>query len=622
MSLRLISITRRYGAQLALDGVTAHVRRGDCYGFIGHNGAGKTTAMRVALGLSRATSGTVLVDGFDAVANPREARARMGGLIEVPGFHGALDGATNLMLLARLGGLSRGEARAEAGRLLEVVGLPAVGSKPVQAYSHGMRQRLGIAQALIGRPSIVLLDEPTNGLDPQGIAEIRGILRRLVHDEGLTVMLSSHQLHEIADVCNRIGLMKAGKLIVEAETSELLADAEGRYLIATDRDEELDGVLDGLGLHHVDAAAAGAGHGAGRLVELGTRAPGEVSRAVVERGLALERFGPRPPTLEEIYLRASSHEGSAPVGAGAEATAAVAVPERIAPGGAIRRAMRYEFGRWSRRPWFGVVLLLPALFATAAIALRWRTAQAALEQVDAGDLFSVTQVTAFQAVGSGLSIGLPLAAWILAGLASQSIAGELARGTLRNVLLRPLARWQLVIGKALALLAMGALSYAALAAAALGAAGLAFDFADLAEVLPNGDAFPLPGATAAELRPLLVRALMAPLVPLAAMIGVGFLAGSVLRNGAGALAAAFGSLLFFDLARGVARGVAAEGWFASAYLPSPLGDSSFFKFYGDLAEGVSNTAFEFAESSTFVPPLWCLATFGLAALVLSRRSVP
>ena len=119
MSLRLISLTRRFGDQLALDGVSVHVRKGDCYGFIGHNGAGKTTAMRVALGLARADKGRVLVDGFDAAEHPTEARARMGGLIEVPGFHGTLDGAGNLGLLARLGGMSRGAARSEAQRLLE-----------------------------------------------------------------------------------------------------------------------------------------------------------------------------------------------------------------------------------------------------------------------------------------------------------------------------------------------------------------------------------------------------------------------------------------------------------------------------------------------------------------------
>jgi len=616
MSLRLISLTRRFGRQLALDGVSVHVRRGDCYGFIGHNGAGKTTAMRVALGLSRPDSGRVLVEGFDAAAHPREARARMGGLIEVPGFHGALDGATNLALLGRLGGLGRSPARAEAGRLLEVVGLEGVGRKPMQAYSHGMRQRLGIAQALVGQPAIVLLDEPTNGLDPEGIAEIRNILRRLVADEGLTVMLSSHQLHEVADVCNRIGLMKAGRLLVEAPTAELLADAQGRYVVQADRDAELVGLLERLGLHHAPAP------GGGRLVDLAGREPAGLSRAVVEAGLALERFGPRPPTLEEIYLRTSHAERTPEPTGAAERVTAGAVPERRAPAGPVLRAARYELERWGKRPWFALVLLLPALFAVAAIAQRWRTAQAALGQVERGELFSATQVTSFQAFAVGLGLGLPLAAWILAGLASQSLAGEYARGTLRNVLLRPVGRGQLVLGKALALFAAGFASWAALVAAALAASAWAFDFRDLAEILPNGDAFPLPGATAAELWPLLRTAALASLLPLAAMCAVGFLAGSLLRNAAGALATALGTLLFLDLARGVAREFALEAWLPTAYLPSPLGDTSYLRFFADVAEGVSNTAFEFADTAAVVAPAWCLVALALAALVLHRRSVP
>ena len=153
MSLVLHQVTRRFGAQRALDDVSLHVRRGDCYGFIGHNGAGKTTAMRIVLGLQRASSGAVLLDGFDAARHPREARARLGGLIEVPGFHGALDAAENLVLLGRLGALGRAAARSEAGRLLELVGLAHVGAKPVRAFSHGMRQRLGIACALVGSSS-------------------------------------------------------------------------------------------------------------------------------------------------------------------------------------------------------------------------------------------------------------------------------------------------------------------------------------------------------------------------------------------------------------------------------------------------------------------------------------
>src|SRR5262249_34925242 len=152
MSLELRSVSRRFGDQLALDGVTMQVREGDCYGFIGHNGAGKTTAMRLALGLQRPDGGTVVVDGFDAGRFPREARARMGALIETPGFQPGWSGTKNLVELARLQGFTRSAARTQAGDWVERVGLSHAGEKPVQAYSQGMRQRLGIAQALLGSP--------------------------------------------------------------------------------------------------------------------------------------------------------------------------------------------------------------------------------------------------------------------------------------------------------------------------------------------------------------------------------------------------------------------------------------------------------------------------------------
>ena len=229
MALELRSVTRRFGAQLALDRVSIHVREGDCYGFIGHNGAGKTTAMRIALGLQRADEGRVVVDGFDAARFPREARARMGGLIEVPGFYGGSSGPENLVALGRLQGFSRRDARHEAARWIERVGLAHAGSKAVQNYSHGMKQRLGIAQALLGSPAYVLLDEPTNGLDPEGIAEVRELVRRLVKDEGITFLMSSHQLHELSSVCNRIGVLRGGRLLAEEETSKLLGAGGSRW---------------------------------------------------------------------------------------------------------------------------------------------------------------------------------------------------------------------------------------------------------------------------------------------------------------------------------------------------------------------------------------------------------
>ncbi len=616
MSIRLLSVTRRFGAQLALDDVSLHVRRGDCYGFIGHNGAGKTTAMRIVLGLQRPSRGAVQIDGFDSRAYPREARARTGGLIEVPGFHGQLDGATNLRLCAGLQGLTPAVGRAEAGRLLELVGLSSAGRKPVRAYSHGMRQRLGIALALLGRPAYVLLDEPTNGLDPEGIAEMRAVLQRLVHDEGVSVMVSSHQLHELAELCNRIGVIRRGRLLAEEETRTLLGGGERRYAIGSDDPARAAAVLQRLGLSPLAGAGA-----AQQFVDLGQRRPAEVSRALVEAGVALEAFAPRPPTLEEIYLRyTQGAEPQRPLQAAEALPEAGEPPARLAPARPTLRVARYELARWGAR-WPALTLLaLPALLGSIAVLRRRSELAAARSQVEAGTLSRATDVTAFEGLAIALRAGLPLLALVACGVASQAIAGELARGTLRNVLLRPVRRVQVGVGKALTHLVGTLGAYGLLAALGVGISAWAFGFRDLEEILPNGERFPL--VSAADLWPQLRAALHACLPALASCVGLGFLAGSLSSGAAGALALSLGMLLFLDLARSIARGLSLEAFLPTAYLPSPLGDTSFLKLYADLAQGVSNSTFAFADTALSVPLSWCLASFLLACLFLARRAVP
>jgi ABC-type multidrug transport system ATPase subunit/ABC-type transport system involved in multi-copper enzyme maturation permease subunit len=620
MVLELHDVTRVYGAQRALDGVSIHVRRGDCYAFIGHNGAGKTTAMRVALGLDRRFDGRVLIDGFDARAHPREARARMGGLIEVPGFHGALDGARNLVLLARLQGLPRPEARREAGRLLELVDLSAAGAKPVGAYSQGMRQRLGIAQALIGRPMCVLLDEPTNGLDPQGIAEVQSLFRRLTRDEGLTLMISSHHLAQIAGLVNRVGVLHQGRLLVEAETHALLGAGNGRYRLDLEPhgDPSLARALEPLGL------AATAAAGGGLRLELGSRAPSAVLKALVTSGLAVTRFAPDPPSLEEIYLEYAARANDRPLpgarGAPAPAAAAARPSARLAPVAPVARVVRYEL----ERAWSGgkllLLLALPAGLALANVLRLHAQAQALAEEVAKGQLFSTTEVTAFQATGGALQAGLPVCGALAVGLASQAIAGELGRGTLRNLLLRPVTRVQAALGKLAAQLLLVACAYALLAGTALAASAWLFDFHGVAEILPDGQRYDL--VAAGELVPELRRALAAPLLPLIAYSALGLFAGTLARGAAAALALGLGLYAFLDLARTIARGFGLEGGLPSAYLPSPLGDTSFLAFYADVAQGVSNAHFAFAATALAAPAAWAALAFAATVLILARRSVP
>ncbi len=598
MLLQFLDVSRSFGAQRALDRVSIRVQRGDCYAFIGHNGAGKTSAMRIALGLDRNFQGQVLIDGFDARRHPREARARMGGLIEVPGFHGTLDAARNLLLLGQLQGLSRLEARREAGRLIELVGLGYAGAKPVAAYSQGMRQRLGIAQALLGRPMCVLLDEPTNGLDPQGIAEMQVLLRRLTHDEGLTVMLSSHHLAQISGLVNRVGVLHQGRLLVEAETKELLGGADGRYEL----------VLEGSEL--------------AQSIEIGARAPSAVLRELVQSGAAVKSFAPDPPSLEQIYLEYAQRANDRPLPAGAsEPALPPARPAaRLAPPAPIGRVVRYEL----QRAWSGGKLLLllglPAALALANVVRLHAHAQALAEEVQQGKLFSTTEVTAFQSCGSALQAGLPLCTAIAVGLATQAIAGELARGTLRNLLLRPVTRVQAALGKLAAQLALVALAYALLAGTALAASAWFFEFRGVAEMLPDGQRFDL--VAARELVPELRHALLSPLLPLLAYSALGLFAGALARGAAGALALGLGLFAFLDLLRVLARGFGVEGCLPSAYLPSPLGDTSFLAYYADVAQGVSNAHFAFAATAWTAPALWAALALALSVLLLSRRSVP
>ncbi len=632
MSLELAGITRRFGATTVLDGVSFSVERGDCHAFLGHNGAGKTTTMRIALGLDPNFEGSVTVDGFDAARFPREARSRLAGLIETPGFHGTLDAETNLAWLARLGGMGAREARLEARRLLGVVGLEQVAKKPVRAFSQGMRQRLGIAQTLIGKPSVVLLDEPTNGLDPEGIAEVRALLFRLTREEGLTVVVSSHQLAQLSGLCNKISVLQRGKLLVSGRAGDLLADTATRYLLVS-RDTA---ALERAGAHlklsfradvHDQRRALEAEHGTGALVfELNARDPAQVLRELVSAGVELTRFMPYPVTLEELYLR---HAAAGPGGVGKAEPAAQVRPivatsgapaEIRAPAAPIARVVRYELARaWSK----GSLLLALALPALLAVIDLWRNHSRAAEAarlVARGELASATDVTAFQALAQSLQAGLPLCAAVLVGISSQTLAGEYAHGTLRNLLLRPVLRWQAVIGKALALCLFTLLTYLVLVAVAVVCSMCWFEFRGVTELLPDGQRFEL--VPAGDLWRDLARALFAPIAPLLAWTGVGVCASALARSGALALALGLGIFVFTDLARTIARGTGSEPWLLSAHLPSPLGDTSFLAYYSDLAQGISSSVFQGAATQWSTPLTWFAVALAISVLALRRKSLP
>lgn len=219
--LQTEGLTKRYGRRVVVDNVSLQVERGDIFGFLGQNGAGKSTLIRMSLGLVRPNSGRVLLFGHDMARHPLRALGRVGAIVEAPAFYENFSGYTNLRMFAALSG---GAKRKRIEETLDLVGLLQRANDQVRTYSHGMKQRLGIAQALLPRPEFVILDEPTDGLDPQGIQDIRLLLLRLRDELGLTIMLSSHLLVEVERLCNRVGIISDGQLLYLGETKSLIAE--------------------------------------------------------------------------------------------------------------------------------------------------------------------------------------------------------------------------------------------------------------------------------------------------------------------------------------------------------------------------------------------------------------
>jgi ABC-2 type transport system ATP-binding protein len=221
-AIETAGLTKRYGARVAVDDLSLSVARGEIYGFLGPNGAGKTTTIAMLLGLVRPTAGRAQVLGHDVGAAPTAALARVGAMIEAPAFYPYLSGYDNLRVLCKAGGLDEGRI----GMALEAVELTERARDRVRAYSQGMRQRLAIAATLLPDPELIILDEPTNGLDPAGTAEIRALIRGLAAG-GQTIFLCSHMLHEVEQVCGRVAILKAGRLVAEGHVAELLRRGQG-----------------------------------------------------------------------------------------------------------------------------------------------------------------------------------------------------------------------------------------------------------------------------------------------------------------------------------------------------------------------------------------------------------
>jgi ABC-2 type transport system ATP-binding protein len=286
-------LTKRYGAVLAVDRVDLDVREGDRYGLLGPNGSGKTTLIRMLLGLVFATGGQIEIDGCPVPRRVAQVLPRIGALIEGPASYSYLSGRANLALIDAAGpGGGRRTRRARIDEALERVGLAGVDRRPVRAYSLGMRQRLGLAAALLREPTLLILDEPTNGLDPRGIREIRDLLIEL-NKAGTTILLSSHLLGEVEQLCTRIGVLDRGRLVIQDELAALRAPTD-RILLRTPDAERATALLDGTLL----------GRDGDRLIVRGAD-PAELNARLVGAGLRVAELVRERRSLEDLVVEAT-----------------------------------------------------------------------------------------------------------------------------------------------------------------------------------------------------------------------------------------------------------------------------------------------------------------------------
>ena len=286
-------LVKRYGEIVAVDHVDLTVEPGDVFGYLGPNGAGKTTSLRMMLGLIRPTEGSVQLFGRDPLRDGAKALQGVAGFVEGPAFYPYLSGRRNLRLLADY---DDGDSRSRIDEVLELVELADRAKDKVGGYSHGMRQRLGIAAALLRSPRLLLLDEPTTGLDPAGMRDMRDLVRRLA-GEGLTVLLSSHLLGEVEELCNRVAIIQKGRIVYEGSLGELLASAASGYRLRSPEPERARAVcLAQAGVEQVTSV-----DGEVRF-QADEQSVGALSIALGQARIAVTALVPQTASLEELFL--------------------------------------------------------------------------------------------------------------------------------------------------------------------------------------------------------------------------------------------------------------------------------------------------------------------------------
>lgn len=289
--IHLRSVTKRFGSRVALQDFTLNVLSGEIFGLLGHNGAGKSTAIGMMLGQVWPTSGEVVVCGYDVTRNRRKALERVGAIFETPAFYDYLSGWSNLVILASY---TASTSKQRIKEVIDWVGLTGREHNQVKTYSHGMRARLALAQALLPKPDLLLLDEPNEGLDPEGIHEMRQTILRLHRELGLTILLSSHLLHEVQQLCTRIAVIRNGRKVFEGPISDARRSSRWWRLVTDNFD---------FAVARLQTAGMVTDSANQRLIQLAEGVSSDqVVRFLVESGFRLYEISREESTLEAFYL--------------------------------------------------------------------------------------------------------------------------------------------------------------------------------------------------------------------------------------------------------------------------------------------------------------------------------
>lgn len=292
--LEVANLSKSFNGTKVVDNVSFNVQAGDVFGFLGPNGAGKTTIIRMILNLIHSDSGTVRINGFDMKKDFNKAIKNVGAIVEKPSFHEYLSAYDNLVQIANL---HPNINKKRVYEVLEFVGLKDRVADKVKTYSLGMKQRLGIAVALINKPSIVFLDEPTNGLDPQGVIEIRKLIIRLAQQQGITFFITTHVLHEVEQVCNKVAILKKGRLIAQDYVHNLLNREKEIIQVHTNQPNEALPLLQQV--KHISKVEIVP---FGLSVELDKGLTSELNKLLVSNGIGIDYIVPDNQTLEQFFI--------------------------------------------------------------------------------------------------------------------------------------------------------------------------------------------------------------------------------------------------------------------------------------------------------------------------------